>query len=140
MTRGIDYGEELIPEVTDSDIKVAVYNNIAILYNRKQNLDKAIDYYTKAIKIDENDYLAHLNRGLTYIDMGEIDKALEDLNKCIVIDERRNIAYYKAHAFYEQNKYKEALEVIKKYRKIVGEIKNLDIKKLEKKIIRKQGK
>ncbi|MBM7625151.1 tetratricopeptide (TPR) repeat protein [Sporohalobacter salinus] len=132
-TEGINYGEKWIPEITDSDIKDGIYNNVAILYRKKQAFKKAIEYYTKAINLNNNYYGAYFNRSLVYRDIGKIDKALEDLNKCIMIDEKHNMAYYyKAYTFYEQNKYKEALKVIKKYRKVVGEVKDENIKKLEK--------
>ena len=45
--------------------------------------DKAIQDYSKAIKLNPEDAAAYNNRGLAYADRGEFDAALEDYDKAL---------------------------------------------------------
>ena len=62
------------------DFSFALFNKANILC-AKQEWKDAIDYYTRAIRVDGDFAEAYFNRGLTYIYTGENEKGLEDLSK-----------------------------------------------------------
>ena len=62
------------------DFVFALYNKANILCAQKEYKD-AIDYYTRAIRLDADFAEAYFNRGLTYIYTGENEKGLADLSK-----------------------------------------------------------
>jgi len=62
------------------DFVFALYNKANILCAQHEWKD-AIDYYTRAIQLDNDFAEAYFNRGLTYIYTGENEKGLEDLSK-----------------------------------------------------------
>ena len=43
---------------------IGVYNNLAIFYGRLENYDKQLEYYTKEIDLDPDDYLAYVLKPL----------------------------------------------------------------------------
>jgi tetratricopeptide (TPR) repeat protein len=52
-------------------------------YDEKEEYDKAIADYNKAIELNPNDADAYYNRGVIYGDKGEVDKAVCELKRCI---------------------------------------------------------
>jgi len=54
--------------------------------DKKQNFQKAIEYYEEAVKIDPNFAFAWDNMGLCYRKLGNYDKAIESYNKSLEID------------------------------------------------------
>ena len=62
------------------DFVFALYNKANILCAQHEWKD-AIDYYTQAIKLDNDFAEAYFNRGLTYVYTGENEKGLADLSK-----------------------------------------------------------
>ena len=75
MLRDYDHVLRLQP-----DFVFALYNKANILCAQKEYKD-AIDYYTRAIRLDADFAEAYFNRGLTYIYTGENEKGLADLSK-----------------------------------------------------------
>ncbi len=55
---------------------------------------KAIDDYTKAIKLNPQDAAAYYNRGIAYDDLGEYQKAIDDYTKAIELAPQDASAYY----------------------------------------------
>lgn len=54
--------------------------------DKKQNFEKAIEYYEEAVKIDPNFAFAWDNMGLCYRKLGNYDKAIEAYKKSLEID------------------------------------------------------
>ncbi|MBI4843108.1 MAG: tetratricopeptide repeat protein [Nitrospirae bacterium] len=59
------------------------YLNRGVVYWERKEFDKAIDDYSKAIKIDPRHAKAYSNRGSAYESMGKLGRALEDFTKAI---------------------------------------------------------
>lgn len=62
------------------DFAFAMYNKANTLCSQRE-WKEAINYYTKAIKVDNDFAEAYFNRGLTYVFIGENEKGLADLSK-----------------------------------------------------------
>lgn len=69
------------PEATD------LYSK-GIDESKKENYDKAIDYFQKALKIDAQFAFAWDNMGLCYRKLGNYDKAIEAYKKSLELDPR----------------------------------------------------
>ena len=63
------------------------------IFRKKEELDKAIEDFNKAIELNPELADAYTNRGLTYKNKVEFDKAVEDCNKAIGLDPRFAEAY-----------------------------------------------
>ncbi len=62
------------------------YNNRGNCWAEKEEFDKAITDYNKAIELDPKFALAYNNRGLIWDDKGDFDKAIADFNKAIELN------------------------------------------------------
>jgi tetratricopeptide (TPR) repeat protein len=62
-------------------------------FTSAENADKAIDNYSKAIKIDPKFVKAYNNRGIAYVWKKKYDLALADFNKAITLDPKNGRAY-----------------------------------------------
>ena len=62
-------------------------------YNR-QEFEKAIEHYTKAIEFKPDLAIAYNNRGLAYKDKGEFDLAIQDYTKAIELPSHLVNSYY----------------------------------------------
>ncbi|MGA7702853.1 MAG: tetratricopeptide repeat protein, partial [Thermoguttaceae bacterium] len=63
------------------------YNNRAVAYYKKGDIDRAINDCTEAIRVDPNLVLAYLNRGAAYLKKGDKAKAKADF------DEAKKLGY-----------------------------------------------
>ncbi len=63
-----------------------IYHNLGILYGQQNQLDKAIETFSKAIDIDNKYADAYHNRGYAFQLKGKQDKAIEDFDKAINIE------------------------------------------------------
>ena len=70
---------------SDSD-EAVVYNSRGLAWNKKEDHDKAIENFDKAIQLDPNYARAYSNRGYAWDDKGDYDKAIEDYNKAIQLN------------------------------------------------------
>ncbi|PRQ18095.1 putative 43kDa postsynaptic protein [Rosa chinensis] len=50
---------------------------------KKKDFDTAIQHYTKAMEIDDEDISYLLNRAATYLEMGQYDECIEDCDKAV---------------------------------------------------------
>ena len=53
------------------------------LFVKKQMPENAIESYSKALGLNENDFLVLATRALLYLDLGEIDKANQDVSRLL---------------------------------------------------------
>jgi tetratricopeptide (TPR) repeat protein len=61
----------------------AAYSNLAAIYERKKNYDKASELVEKALKIDSQEFPAYETRGKIKIHAGDFQGAIKDLNTAI---------------------------------------------------------
>lgn len=95
------------------------YYNLGWEKHNSQNYKSAIDYYTKAIEVDETYVLAWYNRGIAYLMLNKLDKAKEDFEEILEIDENYFMAPYQIATFHANNQdYDEAEEYYSKVIKI----------------------
>lgn len=62
---------------------VRIYNNLAMYYADQKKLQKAIQYYQKALQIKDAFPQLHHNMANLYGDMGEVDKAIDEYYKAL---------------------------------------------------------
>jgi Tfp pilus assembly protein PilF len=82
--------DELISE--DGNNSAALYNR-AWLYASKNDYEKAVKDYTKAIQIDKGQADIYYNRGLLYVKMNKNDLAVKDFDEAIRLNPRDADAY-----------------------------------------------
>lgn len=69
----------------DSTLGIS-YNNLGLVYNKREQYDSAIFFYNQAIKNKHIDKNVHYNKAVTFINLAEFDSAKFSLNKVIDID------------------------------------------------------
>jgi tetratricopeptide (TPR) repeat protein len=74
-----------------SPLKAKVHINLGNAYKKQNLIDKAIQHYKTAIKINPNISIAHYNLGNVYYSQGLVDKAIQHYKTAIKIDP--NYAY-----------------------------------------------
>jgi tetratricopeptide (TPR) repeat protein len=84
------------------------------MYNQKGNPDKAIEYYNKAISLDDKNSFTYVSLGNMYNQKGNPDKAIEYYNKAISLDDKDSFAYYNLGSLYSSlNRKDDALKILK---------------------------
>ena len=84
-------------------------------FSSVENADKAIDNYTKAIKINPKLAKAYNNRGIAYIWEKKYDLAIADFSKAIELDPKNGKAYNNRAIVYSyQGENKKALQDLQK--------------------------
>ena len=74
---------------------VDLYGILGLLYNHpKENYDKSIEYYKKALNIQPENEIIYINIGIVYDDKGDYSKAIEYYQKAIEINPDYAAAYY----------------------------------------------
>ena len=72
--------------------------------------NKAIEEYSKAIRLDPHEGKAYFNRGLAYDNKGEFDRAINDYNAAIRLDPQDADAYYnRGVCYYNNDEYDKAI-------------------------------
>jgi len=105
-------------------VKAAAYNNIAIINRRQDNYPKALDYYTRSLKLKRqlNDKTgiarAYGNIAIIYKRQGNYPKALDHYTRCLKLFRQLNdkasiaIAYNNiANIYMEKGNYPKALDL-----------------------------
>ncbi len=120
----LDYGEALrnylnayniAMEEKDATLEMTVLNNIAILYSKEKNFDKATAYFLKAYNIakEKNDKIRignyASNLGIVHNEMHQLDKAREYLREASAYlhDDTRRLPG--AQYAYAQNQFQEGI-------------------------------
>lgn len=71
----------------DNTYNQANYNIGAIYLDVKKDYKKAIEYFTKAVNMDNSWAAAYFARGYSYAKLGDKQMAINDYRKCLQIDE-----------------------------------------------------
>jgi tetratricopeptide (TPR) repeat protein len=69
------------------------YNNRGEAWREKGEYDKAIEDFSRAIRLNPNYAVAYNNRGNAWGDKGDQDKAIEDYNAFVRLDPKNPIGY-----------------------------------------------
>jgi tetratricopeptide (TPR) repeat protein len=78
------------------------YTNLGSVYQKKGQLDKAMESFDKAIALDPLDYMAYINRGVIFDKVGQFSMALESFNKAVVLSPSEFAAYYNRGLTYDK--------------------------------------
>src|SRR6516165_4910804 len=70
---------------SDDDLATA-YNNRGLAYDGKEEHDRAIADFDRAIELNPDDAVAYDNRGYVYDAKGDQDRAIADYDKSIELD------------------------------------------------------
>ncbi len=104
-------GETLWDHTIKNHPSATAYENRALLYKEKKNTEKALEYYSEAIKINVEYHEAYSNRGNIYFDQNRNEEAMADYNKCLEINPDYNVALDNRGALYARlNQFDKALE------------------------------
>lgn len=71
-----------------------VHNGMGMIYYKEGSLEKAIDEYNLAIKIDPAYQEAHANLGVAYYDLGEFDNALSHIKEAVRLNPYDHKSYF----------------------------------------------
>ena len=74
--------------------QVIAYNNRGLIWMLKENNDRAIADYTKAIELNPNYASAYKNRGFVWMLLGNNDKVIADCTKAIELRQNYADAYF----------------------------------------------
>lgn len=96
-----------------------VYDKLGISYELKEDYDKAIAEYTKAIKLQSGDSWLYRHRARAFIKQGKPDEALKDLDKALSFNEDYSEVYERmAQAWLMKKEPQKALKAVEKALKI----------------------
>jgi len=103
-------------EVTEESAKKAEeYKLTANDHFAKQKYEPAVEYYTKAIELNDQSAVYFSNRAFAYSKLEQYGAALEDASKAIELDPKYIKAYYRrGSAYLLLARYKDALKDFKK--------------------------
>lgn len=82
-TEWADYEAFYLNELNYTNRSARIYNNLAMYYADKDNHDKAISYYKKAIQTLDRYPQPHHNLARIYVEQGQIDKAMAEYRKAL---------------------------------------------------------
>ena len=88
---------------------VEVYAGIT--YGQREENDKAIEHFNKAIELNPQLSVAYHNRGVSYGQLGDYNRAIQDFNKALELDAGSAAAYTGRGAIYwRQGNYNRAIQ------------------------------
>ena len=65
------------------------YNNLGMVYQRRGQMDDAIDYFQKALQLNPNYTQAHINLGSSLAQKGQVDAAILQYRQAAAVDPNR---------------------------------------------------
>lgn len=89
------YGEKL------SDIKSMCFVDYANYFHDKRNIEKAIEYYNKALRLNPNNYYSYGGLAAAFVEKRKFREALEYCNKAIEIKKQDILIYILLVVIYE---------------------------------------
>ena len=108
---------ERILELDPTD-KVALFWLGDLQYKILENYEKALDYFEKLIKLDENHMHAWFYKGMILSETEKCEDAIKCYDKVMLMDEPPDQTWFnKGVALHDLGKYKQALECYEQYMK-----------------------
>lgn len=107
--------KKALPRHTHDNRKMSLYNDLGLCYLHLEpkNIDKRLNVFLKAYKLDKNELAIHQNInlcGIKYLEINEVDKAIEIFQFCIDNNiEKSNAVCNLGVCYSHQGKHKEAL-------------------------------
>jgi tetratricopeptide (TPR) repeat protein len=91
------------------------YNNLGYIYLSHQQMDKALETYTKAVKVHPSNAKLHANKGVTEFYLNDYESAKKTLAKAIELDQDYGFAHFMCGMVYLQtdDKQKGCTELMK---------------------------
>lgn len=107
--------EQALPLAKEKNLPI-VLSRLADSYHKARQLDKAQQYYLKAIEAKPDDASLHNNLGNVYADMGKTNEAVAEFQKAAQVDPPGASRYYfnLGAIMYNQGKMDEAATAFKK--------------------------
>ncbi len=112
-----NYTEALkLAETVPLEKRTKIYfKDVGIVYANLKEYEKAIEYYQKAIEMDEKWAVPYFNLGIVYKNLKEYEKAIEYYQKAIEMDEKWAVPYNNLGIVYKNLKeYEKAIEYYQK--------------------------
>lgn len=82
--------------------KANVYNNLAMAYGQRGDLEKAKELFSKAVEMDPYEETVHSNFGVLYSQVGDLQKAKEQFQKALELNPHFHTARANLAAIYAQ--------------------------------------
>lgn len=107
-----DYLEALKLSKVADDL---IFDNLSLLYFKKDNFQKSLEYTNKRIELNPNNYTAYLDRGLCNRKLKKYGEAEQDFNKSLEINPNFFRAFgYRAFLYLQLGKFERSLADAKK--------------------------
>lgn len=87
-----------------------VFNNRGMAYRAKGELDRAIQDYSQAIKLNGKLALLYNNRGVAYDRKSEFDRAIQDYEQALKLKPSPEIYFNRGNAFLAKAQYDHAID------------------------------
>jgi tetratricopeptide (TPR) repeat protein len=101
----------VIKAARDKNDKLAeAFNNRGIAYRHKGELDRAIQDYGQAIKLNAKFAAAYANRGVAYDRKGELDRAIQDYDQSIKLKPSAEAHFNRGNAQLGKSQYAAAID------------------------------
>jgi tetratricopeptide (TPR) repeat protein len=113
QTKGEKEKKQVEAKITDDERLFQANEWFAKGYQHYLNkdYDKAIEAYTSAITLNQNNAKAYNNRGIAYKNKGQYDRAIEDYNKALAVNPNDADAYTNRGIAYDnKGQYDRAIE------------------------------
>ena len=94
----------------NSDRQAEAFNDRGVAYRLKGELDRAIQDYSQAIKLNGKFADAYNNRGVAYDRKGDYDRAISDLDQAVKLKPAAEVYFNRGNAFLGKNQYDHAID------------------------------
>jgi len=106
VSQGVDY----FTQALERSPNAGDYNNRALVWEFRGDLDKAMTDYNKSIRLDPKYPSAYNNRGMIWAQQGKYDQAIADFDQAIKLDAKYVDAYYnRSNAYYAAGEFESAV-------------------------------
>lgn len=87
-------------ELKYTDSSIRIYNNLGMYYSDKNDIEKSIKYYNKAVEAGDLFPQPHHNLASIYLERGEYDRAIQEFYSALKIDPNFIYSLVKLYNYY----------------------------------------